>query len=59
MPKCRRCHEARLAGAIGESKEVQARDYSTEGNTTFPEKHCFAHQKAAISKTSEGDRPGL
>ena len=43
-------------GTVGESKEVQARNCSSERDPTLSEEHCFAHQKATIPKASEGDR---
>ena len=40
---------------FGSSQEVQARDYSTEGETSFPERHSVTHQKVTLPEVGEGD----
>ena len=50
---------SKIGGAIGSSKEVQARDCSIEGDPSFPEGLGVTHQKTAFPETGEGNRKRL
>ena len=58
------CPEAQVSRGevgwtFGSSKEVQARNYSTERDSPLSEAYGIAHQETALSETGEGDCTGL